>query len=130
MRSRGPTASTFKAVCAEGEPSRFVLPFFFAIPGHEGDSERSAAGHLEIPYCSDNSVPAPVPASNDRTDPLGEGITLRLLAGGPLEDVAVIVLDPRTGDTIARQECMTLLTAGDYASLGIVNASTTMTMGT
>eukprot|EP01043_Picozoa_sp_COSAG02_P015348 COSAG02_NODE_652_length_18867_cov_30.656756_13_plen_158_part_00 len=108
-------ASTKAVQCDEGEHSRFVLPFFFAVPQLEGN-ERTAAGHLEIPRCTPFQAGSVGMSSGRRI--VGERLALRLLAGGPLEDVTVTVRDPRSGDTIAQQIAVTLLAPGDYALLG------------
>jgi hypothetical protein len=114
----GRTLPTSVAVCADAQPSRFVLPFFFAIPGLEGDSERTAAGHLEVPRCTDSAIESVTSSGRNCGR---DGHILRLLAGGPLADVTVVVLDPRTGDRIALQRNLTLLGPGDYALLDDVD---------
>lgn len=112
-------------MCAEGEASHFVLPFFFALRRREGNSEGTAAGHLEVPHCTD-SASTSTPENRQTGETKGDTkrgtarLTIRLLAGGPLEDVTVTVFDPRvSGSIISRQANVTLLAAGDYAFLGV-----------
>ena len=105
-------------VCAKGEPSRFVLPFFFAMPGRQdGTRERAAAGHLELPRCIDKASFHTLGTTVSGRHIDWDGLGLRLIAGGPLESISVRVLDPRTGKNIAQETVVSLLLPGDYARL-------------